>query len=382
MEKKAALSALLMLALLPAALPGAPAAPAAITATAAAGVTTAASVTGTASDEEDNLMEVRLQELHFNITPEFQFVLPDASLRIGLKQKLGDTRLDASTEYNYLYNKFRYDIRYSVELYMTFSANLYDAVNFEQLYQSQKHIQRNKGFGISVQTPEFFDFLRLREEFVFDNYYFARLDNSFSPETGAIMLLYSWLELDLSFSEKEINGGDRLAVNFDKSMPSDASSYNFLFLNVLLQKGFDFGSGQALELKFEGGYLLEKNDVPIWQIYRLGGYDRMIGFNYDEFEGYYMDFLRLKYSLRAFSGLNWELPLITVDNIDMFFIVDMGSAGTDHDVTCIEHYNYSTGLGAVVEFTFRKRTKVRMTFAVAQAVSQGKYPVFYFAHEF
>jgi hypothetical protein len=339
-------------------------------------------VTKTAAIEEDMFMEVRLKELFFNITPEFQFVLPDASLKIGIKQKVGDTMLDASTEYNYLYNKIRYDIRYSVDVYLTFSANLYDAVSFEQVYQNQKYIQRNKGFGLSIQSPEIFDFLIFREEFRVDNYYFARLDNAYSPDTGYIMILNSWLELDLSFSNKGIKPTDRFAVNFDKSIPSEFSSYNFLFLEIYADKKFNFEGGQSLSLKFEGGYLLEKNDAPIWQIYRLGGYDRMMGYNYDEFEGYYMDFMRIRYETPVLEKVNWEFFWIKLDTVRMFTIFDMGSAGGDHEVVNIDHYNYSAGLGLIIEFTFRGRTPVKMTFAMAQAIKQGKTPVFYFVHEF
>lgn len=353
-----------------------PAGPAASTVTAADGVTI------TPVSWEDSLMQVRLQELHFDITPEFQFVLPDASLKIGLKQKLGDTMLDASTEYNYLYNKIRYDIRYSLDIYLIFAANLYDAVSFEQLYQDQKYIQRNKGFGLSVQSPEVFNFIVLREEFKTDNYYFARLDGVFVPSAGWIMKLDSWAEFDLNFNAAKLSAENRLAVNIEKSFPFELSEYNFLFLNIFLDKKFDFGGGQMFTVKFNGGYLLEKNVAPIWQIYRLGGFERMMGYNYDEFEGYYMDFFRMKYETPILEKLGWELPLVTVDTIRMFIIVDAGTAGGDHEVTNLDHYSYSAGLGFIVEMTFRKRTQIRMTFAVAQAMKQGRMPVFYFAHAF
>lgn len=342
----------------------------------------AAAVTSTAFWEDDNLMQATLKEFRIDITPEFQLVLPDASLKIGLKQKLGDTVLDASTEYNYIYNKIRYDIRYSIELYMTFSANLYDAVNFEQLYKNDKYIQRNKGFGVSVQSPEILDCLILREEFRSDTYYFARLDNSFFPDRGSILMLNSWLEIDLTFSGKKIHRADRFAVNFEKSIPSAYSSYNFLFLEVYLSKKFDLDAGRVLSLKFEGGYLLEKNNAPIWQVYRLGGYERMLGYNYDEIQGEYMDFVRVKYEMPLLEKINWELPLIRVDALKMFVVADMGSAGGDHEVVNINHYKYSVGLGLIIEFTFRKRTPIKMTFALGQAIQQGKLPVFYFVHEF
>jgi len=339
-------------------------------------------VTCTVEVEDQEQINLSLKELHFYITPEFQFVLPDASLKIGLKQKLGDTVLDASTEYNYLYNQIRYDIKYSVDLFFTFAANLYDSVNFEQVYQNSKYIQRNKGFGGSIQTPEIFDFIRFREELKDDNYYFARLDNSFLPSTGSILILNSWIEFDLSFSNKKMEESDRLALNFDKSIPSTLSSFNFLFLDVLADKKFAFEGGQALTLKFRGGYLLDKNDVPIWQIYRLGGYESMMGYNYDEFEGYYMDFIRVKYETPVMEKINWEFYWIRLDTVRMFVDFDMGSAGSDRDVTCINSYHYSAGLGIVIEFTFRKRTPVKMTFAIAQAIEQGKMPVFYYVHEF
>jgi hypothetical protein len=108
----------------------------------------------------------------------------------------------------------------------------------------------------------------------------------------------------------------------------------------------------------------------------------MMGYNYDEFEGYYMDFIRVKYETPVIENISWEFFWIKLDTIRLFVDFDMGSAGGDHEVVNIDHYHYSAGLGITIEFTFRKRTPIKMTFALAQAIQQGKMPVFYFVHEF
>lgn len=344
-------------------------------------VAAAAAVTDTANKEE-TLMDVRLKQLYLNITPELQFVLPDASLKLGLKQKIGDTMLDASTEYNYLYNKIRYDISYSIDVFLTLAVNLYDAVSFEQVYKNDKYIQRNKGLGFSVGTPKIFNFLSLREEIKNDNYYFARLDNSFSPETGNILISDSWIEFDLNFDDKTEKSVNRIAFNFDKSIPSKMSGIDFLFLNVYADKKFIFEDTRILTLKYEGGFLLDGIELPTWKLYRLGGYERMMGFNYDEFEGYFKEFLRVKIEAPVVERINWEFFWIRFDTIRVFAAFDTGSTGGGHEVGKIDHYNYSAGLGLIIEFTFRKNTPIKMTFAAAQAIKQGKLPVFYFVNEF
>jgi hypothetical protein len=215
-----------------------------------------------------------------------------------------------------------------------------------------------------------------------DNYYFAPLSNSFVPETGTVPILDSWLEFDLSFSSRKLQDSDRLALNLEKFIPSAVSFYNFLFLNVFIDKKFTFDGDLAAYLKFEGGYLLEDGGVPMWQIYRLGGYERMMGYNYDEFEGHYMNFFRIKFEAPVMENINAEISWIRLDGIRLFTAFDMGSAGDARQISSLSNYYYSAGLGIIIEFTFRHRTPVKMTFAVAQALKQGKVPVFYFVHEF
>ncbi len=332
--------------------------------------------------EEDTIMDVRLKEYSFFITPEFRFVLPDASVKLGLRQKIGDTQLDASTEYNYLYNKIRYDISYSLDFYLTYALSFYDIVSFEQVYQESKYIQRNKGLGFSVQTPKFFDIFLFREELKNDNYYFARLNEDPQPDAGTVIILKSWLEIDLEASPEPKRFRNRLALNFDKSIPSDLSYYNFIFFNVYFFREMRLEGGQSVSVRYDGGFLLDRNAVPIWQVYRLGGYERMMGYNYDEFEGHYMDFIRLKYETLLAEKINADFFWIRIDSLGLFVALDFGSAGTDYDVMNVSRYNASVGIGLSLDFTFRKRTPVRMVFSVAQAIRQGRLPVFYFIHEF
>jgi hypothetical protein len=208
------------------------------------------------------------------------------------------------------------------------------------------------------------------------------LDNSFTPDVGNVLVLDSWLEIDLNFDNKKMQQADRLAVNFSKFIPSEMSAYNFLFLNIFIDKKFALADGLAVSLKYEGGYLIQKVDLPIWQTYRLGGYEKMLGYNYDEFEGPYMNFLRLKFEVPLFEKINLEVLWIKFDNIRLFTIFDTGYVGNERDIASLNRYSYSAGFGIVVEFTFRQRTSVKMTFAVAQAIKQDKLPVFYFVQQF
>jgi hypothetical protein len=378
-KKNLILAAVFVMAVLPLYAAQHSAAP--VTQTAVPVTRTAAAVTQTAEDET---VDVKLKEICVNISPEFQLVLPDTSLKLGFKQKLGDTLLDASTEYNYLYNQIRYDLKYSVDLYFTFSLLLYDAINFEQLYQNSKYIQRNKDYGASIMTPRFFNFITLRQELRSDNYYFARLDNQFAPSTGNTLVGDTWIEFTPPPASDWILAvpGNRVAVNFDRAIPTDFSTYNYLYLNLFADFSFKFDSGSELAIKYEGGYLLEPYNVPLWQVYRLGGYENMMGYNYDEFEGNFKFFARVKYDFPLLENINYEFFIVRLEAVRMFCAAAAGNAGDGHSIEMLDHYSYSAGVGFVVECTFRKRTAFKMTFAVAQAIKNGRAPVFYFVHEF
>jgi len=332
--------------------------------------------------EDKDILELKLKEVHLSITPSFKLVVPDASVKLGLKQKIGDTQLDAETEYNYLYNKINYNIKYSVDFLLTCYIKFYDSINFEQIYLKEKYIQRNKGFIFGVHTPALFDYFQIKEELKFDNYYFAKLnDISFTPDTGNTIFLITWFEFSDEFL-KEDNSRDIYAgINFSKSISSDISFYNYLFLNIMAEKNFRF-NGSMLQFKFKGGYLIENFVTPVWEVYRLGSFDKLIGYNYDEFQGFYENFFRVKYEFIIGEKINWEFFWFLFNRLHGIIIFDAGCAGSDLDVTGISNYNIGIGAGLKFDFIFRKRTSVSITLAFGQAIKEGRYPVFYFVHEF
>lgn len=332
--------------------------------------------------EGEEMLELKLKEIHFNITPSFKLVMPDASVKLGFKQNMGDTYLEAETEYNYLYNKINYNIKYSIDFLLTYFIKIYDAINFEQIYLKEKYIQRNKGIILGIHAPVLFNYFHIREEFKFDNYYFAKLnDAGFAPDTGNTIFLITWLEFFDKFS-KENNLRDFYAgINFSKSISSDISFYNYLFMNLLLEKNIRFDTS-ILQIKFEGGYLIEDFSTPIWEVYRLGSFDRLIGYNYDEFQGFYKNLLRIKYEFVISEKINMDFFWFLFSELRGIMIFDIACAGRDKDVTAISSYNSGIGMGLKFEFVFRKRTPVSITLALGQAIKENRYPVFYFVHEF
>ncbi|MCX8093740.1 MAG: hypothetical protein N3E50_06185 [Candidatus Goldbacteria bacterium] len=332
------------------------------------------------ADEE--MLELKLKEVHFSITPSFKLVVPDASVKLGLKQKIGDTQLDAETEYNYLYNKINYNIQYSLDFLLTYYVKFYDAINFEQIYFKEKYIQRNKGIILGVHTPALFNYFQIREELKFDNYYFAKLNStSFLPDTGNTIFLVTWFEFSNAFLQKNDLQMIYAGVNFVKSISSDISFYNYLSMNILFENNFRFDSS-LMQFKYEGGFLLERFSLPLWEVYRLGSFDKLIGYNYDEFQGFYKNFFRIKYEWAILEKLNWELFWFLFNRINTLIIFDVGCAGNDNEVMAINNYHVGIGLGLKFEFLFRKRTPVSITLAIGQAIKQDKYPIFYFVHEF
>ncbi|MBP7793271.1 MAG: hypothetical protein KA120_09470 [Candidatus Goldbacteria bacterium] len=334
-------------------------------------------------DENDELLNLRLQEIHFNVTPSFKIVIPDASIKLGLEQKIGDTQLDAETEYNYVYNKINYNIKYGFDFLMTYYVKFYDTINFEQIYNiNEKYIQRNKGIVFGIHTPTLFDYFQVKEELEFGNYYFARLSNTnFIPDDGNTIFLVTWFEFSDGFVKNNNLRDTYAGINFDKSIPSDFSFYNYLFLNVLAEKNFRFDSS-TLQLKFKGGYLIENFSTPMWKVYRAGGFDKMIGYKYDEFQGFYENFFRIKYDFIIKEKINRQFLLLLFKKINGIIILDAGCAGSENDISKINSYKVGAGIGVKFEFIFRKRTPVMITLAIGQAMEADRYPVFYFVDEF
>jgi hypothetical protein len=152
-------------------------------------------------------------------------------------------------------------------------------------------------------------------------------------------------------------------------------------MNVLFEKNIRFDNS-FLQFKYEGGYLLEKISIPLWEVYRLGSFDKLIGYSFDEFQGFYENFFRIKYEWILIEKINVEFFWLLFNKLNSIIIFDVGCAGSDRDVTSINNYNAGVGFGLKFDFIFRKRTSVSITLALGQAIKQNRYPVFYFVHEF
>ncbi len=331
-------------------------------------------------EEEDvkieDLFQVRMKEVHFNLTPTYKFVWPDTSAKIGIKQKWDIAELAAETEYNYLYSEMRYALKYTMEILFTVTGELYDQISFEKIYENSKFLQRNRGFEIGIQTPETFGFLTLRQTIKNETVYFSKLEESFSAEDTNVLLFNSWMEAVVRDSNKEKDL--YFGVNLENAVPHQVSEYNFIFLNMKLEKYFG-NEDSRFALSMKTGHLLEDYETPVWKKYTLGGVSRLIGYDYNKFRGYYMNFARIKYRRRIFKDIGWELPLIDPKSMHLFIIADAGAVGEADSLLSSANYMYGIGAGAEVNITFRKRTKMKFTFIISQP-SHGSGPYFYFIH--
>jgi hypothetical protein len=333
-------------------------------------------------DSDEDIINLKVKELHLNITPAFRVVLPDASINLGLNQKIGDTILEGMTEYNYLQNSISYMLKYGLETYVPVSVSLYDNLNFEQIYKSQKYIQRTRGLGFNLGSPLILSCIKIGEEFKNETSYLAKLDGEYLPDEGIASLLTTWVELKL----KDKKAGSeydsfRLYVDLEKAIPHAYSRYNFVFMNVSVLKNFRSDRGNNLMLYAGGGYMYYSPIVPLWKLYSLGGYDGLIGYGLNEFQEYYKVFSRIKYDRTIASNINWQWLWFTLDNVRAFVIGDAGSVSNLRGIQCIDTYKCGVGLGTTIQFTFRKRTAVKVTFALGQAIAKNRVPVFYFIYE-
>ena len=341
----------------------------------------AGAVTATV-ETDDQVMNIKVKELHLNITPSFKFVIPDAAVSLGLQQRIGDTTLEAATEYNYIYNQIRYALKYMVEFFVPVGVSLYDNIDFQQTYLEQKYIQRTKGLGVSMESPVIFSAFKFGEEFKNETSYLAKLYDGLSIDQGLASIFNTWFEFRLKgvTEGKEFNLV-RYKVGFEKAVPSRFSSYCFLFLNTALTSNLRLNAADNIMLRVETGHLLEAQQVPLWKVYSMGGFDSMIGYGVNSLQDYFKVAGRVRLDKQIAGSLNWELPLIRIDRISGFIIADCGIAGDVYEIQDFDRYKFGAGAGVTLDFTFRKRTPIRATFAIGQAIDSGMSPVVYFIYE-
>lgn len=331
--------------------------------------------------DEEEIFELKVKELSFTIVPTFKLIVPETSITLGLSQKIGETDFLAQSEYNYLHSKINYLLQYTLNFFIPFFVDLYDNVNFEKIYENKKYLQRNKGYGAGLQTPKIFDIFILKQEIKSENYYFASIEDKLNINQGNILLYNTWLEFLFEHKiKKEIFKDFYAGINFEKAILSDFTDYNFLFLNFILNKIFYFEHKRTIDFYIEYGYLLAKDKLPLWKIYTLGGYERLMGFGYDEFQGYYKVFSKLKGEARIWDKINFELLFLKLVSIDGFLVLNMGQVGNVYEIQDFSDYKTSIGFGTDLNILFRNKLKITLTFALAQAIKPGRSPVFYFVY--
>jgi hypothetical protein len=331
---------------------------------------------------EDEMMKLNVKELHLDITPSFRIELPDTSVDLGLKQKIGDTTLEGSTSYNYIYNSIRYNLNYSLDLYVPVGLSLYDSVDFEQIYQNSKYIQRVKGFGLNIGSPVILSVLKLGAEFKNESTYLAKLDSPLNIDQGLASMIKTWFQFKF---KNKINGKDydmlSLYGDLEKAVPTDYSFYNFLFSNYSANFTYKFEPESIITLRGETGYMMVADVVPLWKIYSLGGFDSLVGYPINEFQDFYKIITHVRYDQELFDNINWETWWIRFDRLKFFVMGDCGRVGNVYQVQQFSGYKYGVAAGISLDITFRKRTPLRATLAIGQALYSGLPPVVYFVYE-
>ncbi len=331
------------------------------------------------AEEEESYVNLKIQEIHFKITPSFKFILPDGAAKIEIKNKFDITELTAATEYSYIYSKIKYLLGYRVLLPFEPSLILYDDTNFERVYEAKKFIQRNRGIGVGLKSPAFFDTVTIKENIRNENFYFAQLNNVAQVEQGNMNVFDSWIEIARDFEKA---GAFKLSLNLEKGLPTTYAKYNYLFFNGNLSADIRPHRRSLINLNLSYGYLLEGATVSQWKAYGLGGYDDLAGFNVDEFSGYYKLFGRVKYTYAFLEKINWNFWVVTWSGSNLIAEVNIGNVGDVWSLMKGARYKISAAIGLDMDFKFKYITNFRLTFMLAQALSGHAGPVFYLINEF
>jgi len=348
----------------------------------AANADAAGSTLGAVCLPEDQYMQMQMKELHLNVTPSFEFVLPDTDFKISLLNKFDLSQLEASTEYNYLYSRIYYMLKYSLSLFFQPFVSLYDDTDFEKIYANGKFIQRTRGLSGGVKLPMIFDLFLFSAEGKNENFYFANLQDNLNVNQGNINLFNFRMEV---FDKKRETSDYYFQADVEKSIPADNSDYNFMFLNIDANKTLKFQGNNFISDVFQAGYLLQQSNVPEWKLYNLGGYAQLAGYSFDEFQGYYKIFNRLKLDVECLNDIGWKLTwkqyTAEWSTVDVFATFDAGCVGSSDDIQNINRYHFSAGIGLRFGCMLGK-SKMYFTFMLAKALYSNSLPFFYYEQEF
>lgn len=319
---------------------------------------------------------ITIKETLLTLSPRFEIAMPNGVIDVSLRNRLANTMVDYRSKYdtidNYTFSEL--DFLYHFPVY-SFGINLYDKVDFEEFLSNQINLQRDRYimpyFGYNVTTNT-----QLITSTKFENTYTASMDNQVVLDSGrnvtqSLGAFYSTIDEGQLAPE-----GRKASLNISKSFGELGSSYDYTMADANLLDVLRPYDGHYMEVRLKLGYPIATAHKPLTELYSLGGYDILRGYNYKEFRGDSIIYSRVSY--RIPTVVKKEALNVSLDILSWEFMGEVGKIGSKDIFNNTEDIKASAGIGFGCELTFFKVVNTKFSLSINQPF-ETRLPRLYFS---
>lgn len=324
--------------------------------------------------EIEQNMQVKTTIMSLN--PELNIILPNGAMDLSIKQLYYKTLVEYETKYDYLDNYIlsELDISYLFTKF-SFGLNLYDKVDFEELFANHTTLQRTRrvtpyaGYNITENVK-----VTLYNKF--GNSYTVLLDSNAVVEnakdiTPGVELMYSSLD-----ETGALPKGLKTSIDLGKSFSVFGGQYDYTKAEFNLLD-YSYPSVESFfETSIKIGYPVSIIKKPIAEIYNLGGYEMLRGYKYKEFKGDYLGYLGFKYRVPLIMKRDFMNMALNIFSLD--FQYEMGKVGGKDIFDSTDGLKSSAGIGTGFDLIFFKVINTKFSASFNQALDSHN-PEFYFS---
>lgn len=314
----------------------------------------------------EKLPQAKITENIIYIKPDMQIYIPNGAVDLKFKETYRNSIFTFTTKYDFVdsFMGFHLDIGYGIK--PSVGLELYDKVDFSEFFAKQETVYR-----VKTAAP----YIRVKLSKISElNFYLGFEDTLItSVETYTKMEHGNNVIGKLNFNlntAKENNTSippKNFTIQLRYSVKPLGSDYDYANLELAFNNHFKIFKDQFLENNLQAGYPLYSVKKPLSEIYYLGGYKILKGYNYKEFASEAMLYNQFKYNIPLIRTAELHFLGITFAIVTWNVLFEIAKVGDKKIFDNFENIKSSIGTGIDFDITILKILPIKVNLTIAQA---------------
>ncbi len=335
-------------------------------------------ITFAKADPASDMPNIKITDARMVQVPDFSFILPNSEIQLSVHQQISSTTFDVASRYDMLNTFFHigFDLRYNFAPFFAGGA-LDDTIYFELNLGPKTYFERVHNiipyFGYKLGR-----FTELKVASSFGNTLTASVDNTVDYDKGNVLLESVGIKYDTSNVLNPVPNGSMLSATLYGSYCGLGSDYEYTKGEIEAKNTYMPRTWDYLESDFKYYFPMTTDLRPISDVYLVGGYDILRGYNYREFYGDTLVYGRLNYHIPIVrnvkeKALRAKFRIMTID-----LTGETAQIGNARDLGNVYNLKSSVSAGLGCDVVLFEHVNIKFSTFSAKALEANRTPVFYF----